>query len=346
MTFTKSEMKAAVLYGPSDVKVEMVNIPDYGDDEVLVRVKKIGVCPSDVRTYLGIYKHLPPYGKISYGFSGHEWTGEVAEIGKNVKNLKVGDHVVVEHIIPCGICKFCRKGLTHLCKDKGNVMRGYAEYVKSPAKALLKLPDNVSFEEAAFSEPVAVVLHCNEIISVRPSDTVLVIGGGPMGILHTQVSKLSGATVIVSEVIDTRLKVAKDFGADFVINPIKEDMPKKVKELTDGYGADAVILAVGNKAAIESGFRAISSAGTLVLFGGTYPPATIEIDPNVIHYGELKVTGSFDHIPAHMEGALRLMSRKSIDLKRMISNTFPLDQIKEAFELVKSGNALKVQVEP
>jgi len=347
MTVIGKRMKAALVYGPRDLRIEEVDIPDINDDEVLVRVRVIGICPSDVRAYEGVYKRqMYQYGKDSYGLSGHEWSGEVVETGSSVKDFSPGDRVVPEIIVPCGICKFCRKGMTNLCANKKNIIRGYAQYAKVPSKFLFKIPLNVSFEAAAFAEPIAVCLHTNEIVSPMPGDTILIIGGGPMGLIHLQISKISGATVILSEVIEKRLEMAKEIGADAAVNPAREDLSKKVKELTGGYGADAAIIATGNKTAIESTFKTVSGAGTIIFFGGTYPPVNVEIDPNIIHYGEIKVTGSYDHTPTHVERALKLLSEGSIKVEKLISNTFSLSQLKEAFELVKSADALKVNIKP
>ncbi|MEM3713459.1 MAG: alcohol dehydrogenase catalytic domain-containing protein [Nitrososphaeria archaeon] len=341
------KMKAALLYGPSDLRIEEIDVPKINEDEVLIRVRKIGVCPSDVRSYLGIYKRqIFPYGPESYGLSGHEWTGEIVEVGSAVKDFSVGDKVVPEIIVPCGICKYCRKGLTNLCKNKQNIVRGYAEYAKAPAKALFKVPENISFEEAAFAEPIAVCLHANEIISPKPGDVILIIGGGPMGLIHLQISKLSGAKVIVSEIIENRLKIAEELKADATVNPMQEDLIEIVKKMTDGYGVDAIIVATGNKTAIESAFKVISAAGTIVLFGGTYPPVNIEVDPNIIHYGEINVTGSYDHLPTHVERGLNLLSGKKVNVKKLISHTLPLEQLKIGFDLVMKGTSLKIQIEP
>lgn len=340
-------MRAALLYGPGDLRIEEVETPTPCGHEVLVRVRCIGICPSDVRVYEGVYKRkMGSYGKDSFGLFGHEWSGEVVEIGDSVEDFSVGDRVVPEIIIPCGTCRPCRRGLTNLCVNKVNVTRGYAEFAKAPSKNLLRIPENVSFEEAAFSEPIAVCLHANEVASIRPGDFVLVIGGGPMGLLNMQISKLSGASVIVSEVVEERLEVARRMGADMAVNPAKESLSERVKEATGGYGADAVIVATGNKAAIESAFEAVGPAGTVVLFGGTYPPAKAEFDPNLVHYGEVRVAGSYDHLPVHMEKALRLLSARLIDVKNLISHTFGLEQLKEGFELVRSGRALKVLIRP
>jgi len=340
-------MRAALLYGPGDLRIEEVETPTPGEHEVLVRVRCVGICPSDVRVYEGIYKRrVASYGRESFGLFGHEWSGEVVDVGGSVVGFSVGDRVVPEIIIPCGTCRPCRRGFTNLCVNKRNVIRGYAEYAKAPFENLLKIPDNVSYEEAAFSEPIAVCLHANEMASIRPGDVVLVIGSGPMGLINLQISKLSGASVIVSEVVEGRLEMARRMGADVVVNPAREDLAERVREAAGGYGADAVIVATGNKAAIEAAFESIGPAGTVVLFGGTYPPIKVEVDPNLIHYGEVRVVGSYDHLPVHMERALMLLSRRSIDVRSLISHTFGLEQLKEGFELVKTGRALKVVVKP
>ncbi|MEM2864764.1 MAG: alcohol dehydrogenase catalytic domain-containing protein [Candidatus Bathyarchaeia archaeon] len=336
-------MKAAVAYGPRDVRIEEVDIPQISDSEVLIRVKAIGVCPSDVRSYEGVYfRKLYDWGKDSFGLSGHEWSGEIVSVGDEVKGFQVGDRVVGEPIIPCGICKFCRKGATNLCIDKKLVIRGFAEYLKSPSKSLFKIPEGVSYEAAAFSEPVAACLHANEALSPRPGETVLIIGGGPMGLIHLQLSKLSGATVVLSEVIEDRLMMARELGADVAVNPTRSDMVKEVKELTDGYGADGVIVATGARKAIEDAFNAVSGGGKVVLFGGSYPPVMVEIDPNLIHYKEIKIMGSYDQTPIHIERALNLIAKGRIDVERLIAQRLPLSRLKEAFELVKGMKTLKI----
>jgi len=343
----KGKMKAALLYRPMELKIEYVDPPKVGDDEVLVRVKNVGICPSDVRSYEGVYKRqMFPFGRESYGLSGHEWCGEIVMLGKNVRGFSIGDRVVPEIILPCGRCRLCLGGKTNLCRNKRNIERGFAEYAKAPYDYLFKVPEGVSYAEAAFTEPIAVCLHANDIISPKPGETVLVIGGGPMGLINMQISRLSGAHVIVSEVVESRLAKAKELGADYIINSTTVDLAKTVKDLTDGYGADAIIVATGNKTAIEAAFKAVSPAGKIVFFGGTYPPAFVEIDPNLVHYEEVLITGSYDHTPNHVERALKILSKKAVDVDRLISHVFPLDKLREAFEMVKSASALKVQVTP
>jgi len=340
-------MKAAMLYGPRDARVEEVDIPKLDNSEALVKVHSVGVCQSDIRAYLGIYKRqLFPPGRESYGLSGHEWSGRVAEVGESVKGLSIGDRVVPEIILSCGTCKFCAKGITNLCRNKTFVNRGYAEYAKAPARLLLTIPEGVSYEEAAFAEPIAVCLHTNDIVSPKPGDNVLIVGAGPMGLIHTQITRLSGANVIVSEVLQSRLDTAKQLGADATINPSNEDLVAKVRELTDGYGADAVICATGSRNALEDALTAVGSTGKVVLFGGTYPPEKMQVDPNIIHYGEICVTGSYDHLPVHMHRALWLLKSRKIEVTSLISDTFGLERLREAFELAMTSKALKILVKP
>jgi len=340
-------MRAAVLYGPEDLRIEDVPIPSIADDEVLVRVNVIGICPSDVRIYKGIYaKKYFPYGKESYGLSGHEWSGEVVRVGKNVRDFSPGDRVIAEILVPCGVCRLCKKGMPNLCLKKKELLRGYAEYVAIPHRNLLKIPDNVEFEEAALSEPISVCLHANDLASPKPGDVVLIIGAGPMGLLNLQIFKSSGAMAIISDFLESRLEVARDLGADEVINPAKESVEERLRELTNGYGADIVIVSVGNKAAIEEAFKVVGPGGKVILFGASYPPTTIEIDPNVIHYKEVTVMGCTDHLPIHTENALKLLSRKMINVKKLITHVLPLEKLEEGFKLVENLIGLKKLIKP
>ncbi|MEM4093120.1 MAG: alcohol dehydrogenase catalytic domain-containing protein [Conexivisphaerales archaeon] len=340
------KMKAAVLYAPLDVRVEDVPIPELGPNDVIIRVDTIGICPSDVKNYIRTDKKVWfPYGKGGYGLSGHEFSGMVTAVGSKVSNVAEGDLVVPEIMYPCGRCKFCRRGLTNLCSNKEHLNHGYAEYARVDAKYLFHVPDSVTPKQAAFTEPLAVVLHTNDVIKPRPADTVLIVGSGPMGLLHLMVSKLSGARVIVSEINEERLKVAKELGADVTVNPAKDDMVSEIKRITE-YGADAVIVTIGNRAAIESGISAAGPASTIAIFASAYPDISISINPNIIHWNEFKITGSYEHMPYDMIRALELMANKKIDPMKIVTGKFTLDSIKEALDYVKDNKGLKAQVSP
>jgi len=339
-------MRAAFVYGPRDIRVEDAPVPELKKDEVLVRIKACGVCYSDVRFYLGLKKYeQTPFGRESPGFTGHEWAGEVVKIGGDVENISVGDRVVPNIIVSCGRCKPCREGRINLCVNKIFIHGGYAEYVKVPARNLLKIPKELSFEEAAVTEPLACCLNGNLRSNIQPGDDVVVIGDGFMGILNAQLAKLSGAKVAIIGHHDDRLRLAKEFGADQVINSRNVNWIKELRRRL-GEGADVVIVAAGNKDAVEMAFKLVGVGGTINLFAGVLPPVTIELDPNLIHYGEIILTGSNVATPELFQRALKILSAKLIDVKPLLTHKFSLDEIREAFEAVERRRVIKAVIVP
>lgn len=340
-------MKTAFLYAPRKLVIKDAPKPEIGPNEILVRVRAIGICPSDLRYFTGSRPaDLIPLGEQSYGLTGHEWVGEVVEVGPGVKDIEVGDHVAPDFLIPCGRCKYCAKGMTNICINKRYYIRGYAEYAKAYAPLTYKLRKDVPFEEACFTEPLSCVINANYLSGVQAGDDVAIIGAGPMGLLHLQVFKLSGARVFSIDLLDQRLELAKSLGADVTINPTKEDPVKVVKDLTDGMGADIVVVSVGNKKAIEQGLKLACKAGKVIIFGGTYPPTEISVDPNYIHYNQIWVTGSFDHTAHTFKRAIKLISEKMIKLRPLISHILPLDELEKGFNIVENKQGLKVVITP
>ena len=339
-------MKAAFVYGPRDLRVEEADIPRIGDDEVLVRVRACGVCFSDVRFYLGLRKYAQTaFGKGSPGFTGHEWAGEVVEVGRNVENISVGDRVVSSVIIPCGRCKYCKRGRINLCRDKRFTHGGFAEYVKAPARSLMKIPDGLSFEEAALTEPIACCLNARNRSGVEEGSDVVIIGDGFMGILNMILSKLSGAKVAIIGHHDYRLELARRLGADKTINSRKISSISEIEEELGGK-ADAIIVSVGNRNAIEMGLKLIDHGGTINLFAGTYPPEKIELDPNMIHYGEIILTGSNTATPELFQEALNILASRRINLNPLLKHRFRLEEIRQAFEAVEKRKVIKAIITP
>jgi len=340
-------MKAAILHEPLKLEIAEVETPRPRENEILVRVRAIGICPSDVRYYLGIGIHrLVEYGKDSYGLIGHEWSGEVCEIGPNVKGIDVGERIAQDHLVPCGMCRYCGMGLTNLCLNKVQYLRGFAEYALAYAPNAYKLSESVSFEEAAFAEPLSCVVHAQRIANIKPGDIVVIIGAGPMGLLHMQLAKLAGALVIITDMIKERVKKAKNLGADYAVDVTEEDPVSLVKYVTNGIGADKVIVSIGGKRPIEQSFQIARKNGTIILFGGTVPPESVEINPNIIHYGEIIITGSTDYTRDDFRVAIGLINNHRLRLKELITHVFPLEKLKEAFETVVAKKGLKVMVHP
>lgn len=334
-------MKTAVLYGPGDVRIEERNIPKITDSSILIKIEHCGICPSDVRWYTGVRKGDYPRT------TGHEWTGEVAEVGKDVESYKPGDRVVADWRAVCGYCYYCRRGIHNYCSNFGKgVKGGFCEYGTAVETNLRKIPDSVSYQEACFTEPLACCINGISKNEIQLGDDVLVVGTGPIGLLHVQIARNFGARVIACDLIDERLEVASKVGAHNIVNSSKEDDAiGKIKELTNGRGANSVIVAVGSTKAVKFGIEAVDIQGKVNIFAGTYPPDTFDFDPNDIHYRELSVIGSHDFTPHDFTVALKMIEFGMVKVKPLISHEFPLEELQKGFDTVVNKEGLKVVIE-
>jgi L-iditol 2-dehydrogenase len=338
-------MRAAQLRGARDLQVIDVPAPRVeAPDDVLVRIHACGICPSDLRTYTGSGKRK---GQLPHSLiPGHEWAGEVVEVGPQVERFGPGDRVVPSWRVTCGHCYYCGQGLFNYCTQAAHerVRGGFCEYGVAPASNLYHILDNVSYEEAAFTEPLACCINGISMCNVGLGDDALIIGGGPIGLLHVQLARLLGARVIVSEPLAERREMAKQLGAHEAVDPSSDDLTQCIQELTSGRGADAVIVAVGVPQAVQQALQLVGTCGTVNFFAGVYPSAEIPLDSNVIHYKQLVVTGSHDFTPHHFRTALKLISHGMLQVTPLISHVIPLEKIVEAFELVADMQGLKVLI--
>lgn len=346
-------MKAVRLHGAKDLRLENIEKPTVGPDEFLVRVKAATVCATDIRMYTYGDSHVKLPRVL-----GHEFAGDVEKVGANLKNrLKVGMRVTANPNMYCGRCKYCVTGRHELCDSRYalgiDVDGALAEYLRVPPEAfktggVCEVPDSLSYEEAALVEPLSCCLHGQEFAQTRVGDIVAVIGAGPIGLMHVTVSKAMGASkVIVSEIDDERLREATNFGADYLMNPSKEDLASKISQITGGHGADVVIVAVGSPAAQQQALSIAAKGGRINFFGGL--PAGREIVPlntNLIHYREIFVFGTSSQSIYDFRKTLELVSAGVLDVKRFITHRFPLDETLKAFETASSGVGLKVCVNP
>lgn len=332
-------------YGQRDVKIEEVETPELHGNEILVRVRVCGVCSTDVKTILrGHPMILPPM------VLGHEIVGDVVEIGGDVTSFRIGDRVVIAPYVPCGTCYYCLHTQYTLCSklfEEKPTPGGFAEFVKVPSriveKGALKIPRSVSYEKAVFTEPLACCIHGIDICNVKVGDVVTIVGDGPIGLLHLQLARVLGADkVIVSGQCEERLMVANKLGADMVVNETKEDPVEKVMKETSRRGADVVIVAVGSLTAAEEGLRLVRKGGTINLFGGYPAGAEFKLDPNLIHYSELTLTGTFGFSHVDFIKALRLVSKGKVNVEELITHKFNLDQIMTAVDVSAERKGLKV----
>jgi L-iditol 2-dehydrogenase len=346
-------MKAARLYGVRDLRVEEVSEPTPGPGEALIQIHACGVCPSDLRTYLA---PRPGSGGISLPHTpGHEWAGVVVALGEPTGSgvragmrpaIEVGQRVVADWRQVCGECYQCRRGVFNYCENLQHGVRGgFAGYGIAPLGQLRAIPDNLSFEEASFSEPLACVIQAHDYTEISLGNDVVIVGAGPIGLLHLQIARQRGARAIVSDPIAARLEKARELGAHDVIDASATDAVTRVKELTEGRGADAVIVAVGGAEPIQQGLDMAAINGWVNAFAGTYPSAEMAVDPNLIHYRQLRFTGSHDFTPHHFTTALKLIQYGIVRVAPLISHRFALDEVREAFETTANRRGLKSMVQ-
>jgi len=339
-------MKTARLYGVRDLRVEEASDPTPGPGEALIQIHACGVCPSDLRAYL---TPQPGGGGMSLPRTpGHEWAGVVVALGEQIDTqaaMAVGQRVVADWRQVCGVCYQCRRGVFNYCENlRHGVRGGFAGYGVAPLTQLRAIPDSVSFEEASFSEPLACVIQAHGYTEINLGDDVVIVGAGPIGLLHLQIARNRGARVIVSDPIAARLTKAHELGAHEVIDASATDAVAQVKQLTDGRGANAVIVAVGGAVPIRQGLDMAAINGWVNAFAGTYPPAEMPVDPNLIHYRQIRLTGSHDFTPHHFTTALKLIQHGIVRVAPLISHRFALDDVREAFETTANRRGLKSMV--
>ena len=343
-------MRAARLHGVRDLRVEELDDPRPGPGEALIHIRACGVCPSDLRSYLA---PRPAAGGAGLPRTpGHEWAGEVVALGEPLDGevgpeIHVGDRVVADWRYVCGRCYQCRRGVFNYCEHlRRGVRGGFAEYGIAPLSQLRKLPDSVSYEEASFCEPLACVINGNTALPIALGEDVVVVGAGPIGLLHLQLALHRGARAIASDPLPARLEQARALGAHDTVDASAGDPVERVMALTDGRGADAVIVAVGSAEAQRQALAMGAINGRVNFFAGTYPQTELAVDPNLIHYRQLVVTGSHDFTPHHFSTALKLIQYGIVRVAPLISHRFPLAEVREAFETTAGRRGLKSMVLP
>lgn len=342
-------MKGAVLYGPKDVRLEDVEMPSISNGEVLVKVEVALTCGTDAKVYQR--GGHPKMIQVPSLF-GHEWAGVIIETGKGVKGFKKGDRVVAANSAPCLECYYCGIKKFSLCENLTFLNGAYAEYIKVPGAIvktnLFKIPSNVTYEEAAFLEPLSCVVHGVEEIGVNKNEEVVINGTGPIGLLFLLVLKDIGAKVTVVEKNGGRLKIAERLGCDnVVLVKENEDAVERVKKFSNrGKGMDVAVEATGIPKVWEDSVKMVKGGGRVLLFGGCKPGEKITVDTNLIHYSEITIKGVFHHTPYYVKKAYGLIAGKRLDLAGLITDRLPLSQIQTALDKIVSGKGIKIAIIP
>ncbi|MCO6453277.1 MAG: alcohol dehydrogenase catalytic domain-containing protein [Caldilineales bacterium] len=343
-------MLAAVLTELNHISLQEVPTPTVDDDSALMRVEATSICGSDIR----IYRHGNPRVKPP-AILGHEASGTIVAVGKNVTRVKVGDRVALGADFPCGECKWCRNGLLNNCKV--NYAVGYqipgafAEYMLLP-KLLLQgpvtpIPDSLSFEEAALAEPLACAINGFELVNLSLGKSVVIIGLGPIGCMMIDLARIMGATKVIGvQRSKLRMEIAKTYGADVYIDPNEEDVVARCREETGGDGPDIVITAAGSVESHEQAIEMVGQRGYVNLFGGLAKNARpMCIQSNIIHYKECFVTGSHGSTPRHHELAVDLLAKGLVRVKPLMTHRFPLSQINAAFDAMEGRAGMKIMLQ-
>jgi L-iditol 2-dehydrogenase len=348
------DMLAVVYHGPEDLRVEMHPVPEIAPGEVLLKVLSTGICGTDVRILHGAHRKYTP-GTVR--IPGHEVVGDIVEVGADVKGLEVGQRVFMAPNMGCGHCRQCISGNNNLCANydaPGITFDGsFAEYMRVPSAAILQgnlipVSKDVDPAAAALIEPFACVLRGQDAVHIQPGESVLVVGAGPIGIMHVMLANLRGAgCVIVSELIPERATQAREFGADLVVNPAQEDLTAVIDKQTNGAGVDVVIVAAPAHKAQEAAVELTAIGGRINFFGGLPKDRpSIQINSNLVHYKELIVTGTTACSTQDCQRAAAIVNSGRIDLSKLIGARFPLGEASQAFSVAESGKALKVVLEP
>lgn len=339
------KMRAGVLVEPGRIEVHDIDAPDVSQGSMLVRVKAALTCGTDLKAFMRGHPVIPMPGVF-----GHEFSGIVEKTGTEVENFGEGDEVMSVHSAPCLACRYCRKEAFNLCERimETKVLGAFAQYILLPAhivkQNVFHKPESLTYEEAAILEPLSCVVHAMKSASISKEDTVLVIGAGPIGLLHLILLKQKGAQVAVIDINKQRLDFAASVGADLCMNAQTEK--EGIAEFTEGIGVDAVFECTGMPEVWEESLCYTRKGGTVILFGGCKSGTRVTYDADLLHYHEITLRGVFHYTPSDVRDAYRMLSEGMLDVKKLISGRYSLEQVEQAFIALSRGEGIKYAIIP
>ncbi len=336
-------MKVAQFEKPNVLRVITKPLRSLHDGEVLIQVQACGVCGTDVHIVDGTSRSTPPV------VLGHEYAGVVVEVGKGTNNVEIGQHVAVDPNISCGRCFYCRRGLVHLCENLlalgVDIDGGMSEYCIVPFSQIYKLPQDMAPEMSVFIEPVSCAIHGIDLARIKTGDTVVIIGGGTIGLIMLQLAISAGAArVIVIEPLEYKRKLAGELGADVVLNPMEDDIQSAIQDLTH-VGADVVIECVGKTSTSESALDLARRGGIVELFGVCSRGEKMTVEPNKIYFKELTLVGSYVN-PHTFDRSIAMLQSGRIKIDTLKTDNFPLDGVHEALRFQREGKTIKSIILP
>jgi L-iditol 2-dehydrogenase len=346
---------ANIIIKPGRIELREIKTPSPSNGEILVKIKAALTCGTDLKAFIRGHPVIPMPGVF-----GHEFSGIVAKVGKGIKKFKEGDGIMAVHSAPCLECRYCRKGFYNLCEKimDTKVLGAFAEYILLPynivRQNVFHKPKNITFEEAAFLEPLSCVVHGIECLDIKKGDHVLVIGAGPIGLLHLLLLKEKSAKVTMIDKHNKKLNLAKKLGADFVFisNPPLPPFKKEGKGRTfrggkkDFIGFDYIFECTGRPEVWESSVNYVRKGGTVILFGGCSPGTRVTYDTGRLHYDEIILKGIFHFTPSDVKKAYEYLCKGKIGVSRLISGSYPLSHLQKAFDKLAKGIGIKYAIIP
>ncbi len=340
-------MKTVVLDYTNRIIVKNVSIPKLGNNDILVEMKACGLCGTDIEKIQGEYTASKP-------ILGHEATGIIVDIGHDVTEFKVGERVFPHHHTSCNNCHYCNKGNETMCEQYRNSNidpGGFSEFFRVPAwniqkGGIIKIPSEVSFEEASFIEPIACCIRSQKRSGISAGDKVLVIGAGPMGLIQLQLLKNMGIKTSISDINMKRLSMSKSLGADNIYNVNEDNVFKKIKDDTKGLGVDVAIVATGNPKGIIQALNTVRKGGTICLFGVPVIGSILDYDFSDIFNSEISIISSYGATDRETNNALEIIKSHKIDVRSLITNRIKLEEFENAVKLFKSEEVLKIIITP
>jgi len=340
-------MRAVVYLKPGVLELRDIPVPDIGPNDILVRVRVALTCGTDVKTYRRGHPKIPPPTRF-----GHEFAGDVVAVGAKVQEFEPGMRVVAGNSAPCNTCFYCKHGQQNLCDNLVVNLGAFAEYIRVPGPIVhqntYRISDSLPYRHAALMEPLACVVHGQDLVQIQPGETVIIVGvGGPIGLMHLQLALRQGAAqVIAVDIKEQRLPTADQLGATRIVNSEREDPVAIVREMTAGRGADVAIESAGTKAAWLTAVAAVRKGGRVLWFGGLPGGTQIEMDAGCVHYDELTLFGTYHLTPRDCFHALQMIEAGVIDADPLITHELPLERLEEALQMMMEGQCIKTAIVP
>jgi L-iditol 2-dehydrogenase len=337
-------MKVAMYYSNRDVRLEEMEKPSIGRGEILLKVIASGICGSDIMEWYRI-KKAPLV-------LGHEVAGDIEEVGEGVTGFKAGDRVTVTHHVPCGECRYCRDGNETMCETLRTTKfypGGFAEYLRVPEinvrKGTLKLPDNVSYSDGTFVEPLGCIVRSHRKADIKGTHAVLVLGSGLSGLLHIKLAKSLGCRVAATDISESRRQAAEKAGADLVLDA-KDDVPQKFKEFNGGRLADRVIVCAGAMPAFRQALESVDRGGSILFFAPLGPEEKLPIPVEHLWKNGISIVTSYAADRRDLEEALQLVADGKVAVNDMVTHELPIEKAGEGFRLFAEGESIKVIIKP